>query len=669
MKARVLSTLLLTVSLSFGQDSVDVVFRFTPPTFPAGGVFVPGEFNGWNQSLWPMQFIGGPWIRQARLALNGRPTPGGVPYAWQYKFFYSGVSVWPNDPLNHHVNVSDNNNSYIIARDPTFYQFLPNQRQPLVTTSTPIIYCYIYPKVGTTIDTSMIILTIDGSSYIGLGTYYNLGSKQFVFQIPSPLSNGNHVAILTARTHANGINADTVTFYIQSGFAQITTQGGYATRNPQRQLRGIIQDTSIHIAQIIRNGTDTTSVSVSAGGFSATVALVEGENTFRVRADSNGTPSLSDPVTFSYIVNHSPNAQITYLDAGSTITLQGISSTDPDSGQTATLSFLWYEDPTNPAPIGEITGSTSPSIVVTRPQVSGEYFFDLIAMDIDGNKDTTRNYFILGASPPIITPSLASVPRWVREGRMYLMFFKMHTAAGTINAAYPDLDRIAAMGYNILWIMPVMQNRDPINNGGGPGYNITDFYNVATEYGTNLDFRNFAQRAHQLGMKLILDVTPSHTSSAHPFVADARAFRDDSRYWTYYQHALIPYSGPPLGELSQSITPDGFVYYGPFSDAILNYNWADLDARQYMIDVYKWWIKDMEVDGFRLDVYWGPHTRANSPAGGEGEMGRPVRTALKHVRPDIHLLGEALGVGAGTERLYADNSDFRGPGGVDAAYD
>jgi glycosidase len=250
------------------------------------------------------------------------------------------------------------------------------------------------------------------------------------------------------------------------------------------------------------------------------------------------------------------------------------------------------------------------------------------------------------------------------------MFFKSHTPQGTISAALPDLNRIAAMGYNIIWLMPVMRNHFPINNGGGPGYDIVDFYSVAPEYGTNLDLRGFIMRAHQLGLKVILDITPNHSSAGHPFALDARTFRQDSRYWPYYQHQFITYSGGVgLGQLSEAITSDGFVYYGAFSDELLNLNYADLDLRQEMLDVHKYWIQDVGVDGYRLDVYWGPHIRANSPNGGEDEFGRPLRQFLKHIKPDIYLLGEATGVGPGTERIYADNSDFRGPGGVESAYD
>ncbi|MEK9136823.1 MAG: alpha-amylase family glycosyl hydrolase, partial [Bacteroidota bacterium] len=608
------------------------------------------------------------WIRNARLRVGGQPG-GVIPGAYQYKFYYTGASPWPNDPLNHHVNPSDNDNSFIYVKDPTIYHLLPNQRMGTINTGTPTVTAYIFPKVGAVVDTSTLQVKIDGTTYTGIGGSYNSTTKQLSFTVPSLLPNGSHTMILRAGTNMGGSNADTVTFVSQAGYVQVTTHGGFPTRNSTRLLRGIVQNSSVTSVRIVRNNTDTTVVPVTNGSYSTTVSFVEGLNSFRALADSSGTLVSSTPATFTYVVNHTPTALITYLDFGSTIQLQATSSTDPDTGQTQTLTFRWSEDSGNPAPIGGINGSTTNTITISRPTVQGEYYFGLIATDVDGNRDTTRNYFILRSTPPIISPTLASVPQWVREGRLYEMFFKSHTPAGTINAAYPDLNRIAAMGYNIIWLMPVMRNRFPINNGGGPGYDIVDFYTVAPEYGTNQDLRNFVARAHQLGMKVILDITPNHSSAGHPFVLDARAFGQDSRYWPYYQHQFITYNGIGLGQLPEAITPDGFVYYGPFSDELLNLDYADLDLRHEMLNVHKYWIQEAGVDGYRLDVYWGPHIRANSPNGGENEFGRPLRQLLKHVKPDIHLLGEATGVGPGTERIYADNSDFRGPGGVESAFD
>jgi len=96
------------------------------------------------------------------------PRPGGIPGAWQYKF-YTGVTPWPHDVLDHHVNSGTNDNSFIYTKDPTFYQVLPNQDQPVVTTATPTITAYIFPKVGAAVDPAAIQVTIDGSVFTGIG--------------------------------------------------------------------------------------------------------------------------------------------------------------------------------------------------------------------------------------------------------------------------------------------------------------------------------------------------------------------------------------------------------------------------------------------------------------------------------------------------------------------
>ncbi len=225
--------LLISIVVAFlsmrglSQDSVDVTFRWNLPSnpFPVG-VSVPGEFNGWNNTAWLMVYQGGTlWTRTGRLAVGGtpNPVPPSVPGAWQYKFYFAGASPWPNDPLNHHVNASDNSNSFIIVKDPTIYQFLPNQRTGAVTTDFPTISAYIFPKVGNVVDTSTISLDIDGTTFTGLGSGYNFSTKQFAFVPPTALSNGSHTVILQA-----GATLDTVNFVVATGGPAILPIPPYA---------------------------------------------------------------------------------------------------------------------------------------------------------------------------------------------------------------------------------------------------------------------------------------------------------------------------------------------------------------------------------------------------------------------------------------------------------
>lgn len=216
--------LILFSGSSLAQDSVDVVFRYriTNKT----NVSLPGEFNNWTPAAAPMQYQGNDlWTRTERLRIGGNPNPPsvGVPGAWQYKFWYTGVTTWPNDPLNHHTNPRDNDNSFLYLRDPVIYHFLPNQRTGFVETNRPTISAYLYPKVGTVVDTASIMLTIDDTTLTHLGNYYDFAAQQFVFPTTFDLQDGGHTAILRA-----GANADTVSFVVQSQQVQLRALPAYA---------------------------------------------------------------------------------------------------------------------------------------------------------------------------------------------------------------------------------------------------------------------------------------------------------------------------------------------------------------------------------------------------------------------------------------------------------
>ena len=601
-----------------------------------------------------MQYSGDNWwVKTYRLRVGGNPAPPsvGVPGAWQYKFYYAGVSAWPNDPLNHHQNGNDNNNTYLYTNDPTLYQILPNQRQPLVRTAEPTITAYLFPKVGATIDTSSIVVSVDGTQFKNIGNQFDLTTNQLSFHMPAPLLNGNHIVIVSAKSSAGSSNADTVNFTTQAGFIQITTQGGYDTYNSIRTIRGVVMDTSIHSVKLIHNIKDTATVSASNGLYSMVDTLVEGINSFKAIVDTHGVFVSSDSITFTLHVNHSPYAKgLVTFSTSSQVTLSAAGSVDPDG---KTLTFTWIDDPKTPLALNGRHGLT---VVVTKPTQPGEYYFYLTATDSAGLADTTRSYFIIHEDGSCTSPTIASNPEWAKRARVYFLFPKSFTSTGTIPAAAERLQYIHDMGFNVIWMMPVMKNAYPIDQHFGPGYNIVDFYTVAPEYGTNDDFKNFISQAHALGLKVILDVTPNHTSRFHPWSLDAHTFHQDSRYWTWYEHSIIPHNDNGLG---QSLDPDGFNYYSGFSDQLLNYNWKDIDARTEMINAYKYWIKYFDLDGYRFDVYWGPHRRY-----GEAYMGDPVRDALKHIKPDILLLGEDDGTGVGTQYIYADAG-----GGLDAAYD
>ncbi|MFC2083640.1 alpha-amylase family glycosyl hydrolase [Bacteroidota bacterium] len=659
----------LFVGLIFSQilfaqsnESVDVTFYYFPNGNPSK-VYIPGEFNEWTLSsstLMNEDPATGIWSKTVRLRVGGpNPLPAqySVPGAYQYKFNADGT--WLQDPLNPRQNPNDNNNSYLYIKNPTIHYLLPNSTNAsgVVRTRFPEITAYIFPSISSEVDTSTITVSIDGVEYANIGSSYDSLLKKLSFIPSDPLGNGVHELILSVQSINGTFSADSTSFTIQAGAVQFLTLPSETWKNSWR-LQGAIFDssggfdTTVTTAEIIRSDSSW-AVKVIDGTVDTSLYLLEGDNFFTIRTEVNENIEISDPINILRKVNHSPYAQIEIAQDGNNLILSGANSTDPDEQQ---LTYIWTENPNNPEILG-ISGITDEVANVSKPTAQGEYYISLSVEDTDFNSDSTTTYFIVEQdSPDVKIAGYEDNPEWVKNGRIYLMYFKAFTPTGTIQSAIPNLDYIKAMGFNIIWVLPVTEISNTCDNQTNIGYDIVDFLKVENSLGTEEDYKEFIEEAHKRGIKVIQDITPNHTSRDHTFAKEVSISKNFSQYWNYYQTQFISHNNNGLGDC---VTPEGIWYYCAFSNRLLNYDWRDLDARNYMIEVYKYWVKEFDIDGYRFDVYWAPHRKY-----GEAYMGIPVRKALKHIKPDIMLLGEDDGVGAGTEVLYADKG-----GGLDVSYD
>ena len=643
-------------------DSVAIKFRYQPQATYVR-VHFPGTFNSWGPNNLGLISAGTPSQADSLEASTGLWVKT-VPLAfgtYQYKI-YRQLSATPNDyswiadPLNR-VVIPPDQNSQLVVDSLLLFQIcaspytIEGTNSFVVKTSHPNLSAGIFQPAGA--PAVAVTAYLDGTPIADPGSR---DGGIFTWVPQTPLADGKHTFALTVSAGAKTKN-DSVTFEVRARMVQIqspdfgTWKNTYITTGILLKPGGSGLDSSISSVSVAVNQGAPRTIAALNGVFTDTTSLVDGLNTIVV-SSLNGY----DTVNVVRRVNHSPSAHATALLAGSTVTLDASGTTDPD-GQTVT-NFIWLDDAA--VPLG-LSGKTGASVDVAKPPLPGEFYFGLIAIDPDGNRDTARSYFIVNPNGTLENPTIAGNPSWAKQARVYFLFPKAASSAGTINAAALRLQTIHDLGFSVIWMMPVMDNAIPIDNGYGIGYNIVDFYNVAPEYGTNLDFKNFVAQAHALGMKVILDVTPNHTGRYHPWADNARTLGQRSPYWPWYQHAFISHNDNGLG---QSMDAYGFVYYTGFSDQLLNFDWTDIDARAEMINVYRTWVREFDLDGFRFDVYWGPHRRY-----GEKYMGKPVRDALKHIKPDILLLGEDGGTGYGTETIYADYSSAGINGGVDAAYD
>jgi cyclomaltodextrinase / maltogenic alpha-amylase / neopullulanase len=652
-------------SAGFAQ-TVKVKFRYEPQAV-YNRVHFPGTFNGWGPNSAGAISAGaisqadslesstGLYVKSISLAFG----------TYQYKV-YRQLSATPSDwswiadPLNR-VVVGSDGNSQMVVDSRLLFELLPYPHTIesgaggsifVVKSGLPKLSAGIFTPAGTA--SPVISAWVDGVP-VGSGAVYDTASGIFTYTPPTAIADGIHVFRVGASAGAQS-RADSVRFEVRARPVQIVTPS-FVTWKSMYVTAGIVikgdasgPDSALASVTLSVNGS-AKSVPVVNGLFADSTQLVEGTNWIRVNS-----PSGVDSILVTRLVNHAPFGRATAQIASSTITLDASTSTDPDLQ--ALNDFRWLDDPS--APLG-LAGKTGVSVTVPSPGAAGEYYYGLIVTDPSGNADTSRGMFTLNPNGTITNPVIASNPAWARKARIYFLFPKAASAGGTLNGAAARIQNIRDLGFNVIWLMPVMKNSSPIDNDNGPGYNITDFYSVAPEYGTDQDMKSFVDQAHALGLRVILDVTPNHSGRNHSWAANARTLKQNSPYWNWYEHTVIPHNDNGLG---QSLDTYGFNYYSGFSDQLLNFNWTDPDMRSEMIKVYKYWIAKFGIDGYRFDVYWGPHRRY-----GEAYMGKPVRDALKHVKPDILLLAEDDGTGSGTEVIYADRVVGGANGGVDAAYD
>ena len=157
-----------------------------------------------------------------------------------------------------------------------------------------------------------------------------------------------------------------------------------------------------------------------------------------------------------------------------------------------------------------------------------------------------------------------------------------------------DPSTMTDLGVTGLWLMPVMQS--PSYHG----YDVTDYFQIEQDYGTNEDFLALIEAAHERGMIVIVDLVVNHTSVEHPwFIASTDG---DPQYddWYVWSDESPTYRGPWGQQVW--IPRGGRSYYAVFWDGMPDLNYNNAEVTQEMHDIARFWLEDMGVDGFRLDA-------------------------------------------------------------------
>jgi glycosidase len=368
--------------------------------------------------------------------------------------------------------------------------------------------------------------------------------------------------------------------------------------------------------------------------FNAEIPLSSGENEIRAAClQPAGGEVLSDPVIYTGRLRQAPTAIIQIqLDDGRVVL--DASQSRPTEGTGAPIAdYLWSARATNPAPLqlqdGELTGEVSTeSIAIVPPTTDGEYYLTLRVIDEAGRQDSSTIYFVVEDGRARIPDYDHENPAWVETAVVYgVVPFLFGSPA--FQALGAHLDDLADLGINALWLGPIN-----VHPGDDYGYAVEDYFALDPAYGSEEDFRNLVQAAHERGIRVLMDFVPNHTSDTHPYFKDAKQRGPDSPYWDFYDRDAEGKS----------------THYFQWTN-LPNLNYDNPEVRRMMIEAFSKWVRDFDVDGFRVDVAWGIRER-------HPEFWPEWRRELKRIKPDLLLIAEATA----RESFYFDN-------GFDAAYD
>jgi alpha-amylase len=167
---------------------------------------------------------------------------------------------------------------------------------------------------------------------------------------------------------------------------------------------------------------------------------------------------------------------------------------------------------------------------------------------------------------------------------------------GDFNGVTQKLDYLQNLGITGIWLMPI--NPSPSYHG----YDVTDYYAVNSEYGTLDDFKHLLDEAHKRGIRIIIDLVINHTSNDHPWFQDARSSPTSAKRNWYIWSNQQPTVNGPLGSTAWYSTGDGYYYYGVFVSGMPDLNYNEPAVREEMKKVASFWLKDVGIDGFRLDA-------------------------------------------------------------------
>lgn len=235
---------------------------------------------------------------------------------------------------------------------------------------------------------------------------------------------------------------------------------------------------------------------------------------------------------------------------------------------------------------------------------------------------------------------------WWRGGVIYQIYPRSYQdsngdGVGDLAGIIHRLPHIASLGVDAIWISPFF--RSPMLDFG---YDVSDYRDVDPLFGSLSDFDALIARAHELGLKVMIDLVLSHSSDQHGWFQESRSSRDNPRSDWYVWADAKPDGTPPNNWLSifggSAWEWDGKreqYYMHNFLKEQPDLNLHSLDVQDALLDIVRFWL-DRGVDGFRLDVinfYFADKALRDNPALDPSERNDSIAPSVNPYNWQNHL--------------------------------
>ncbi|MBI4677848.1 MAG: hypothetical protein HY748_09725 [Elusimicrobia bacterium] len=286
--------------------------------------------------------------------------------------------------------------------------------------------------------------------------------------------------------------------------------------------------------------------------------------------------------------------------------------------------------------------------------------------------------------------------RWVKDARVYEIFPRAFNLAGKRQASGDppgpggpffadfqgsDLQAIKAQGFDTVWVMGIFPIglRNQSGTGGGSPYSIKDHETIHPALGAEEDFKGFVKRAHQCGLKVIIDFVPNHTSM------DSELLMARPEYFIHKEAAGNPqprgyfdHTDPATGA-KYWIAHGGYESFGSIDFWIdtAQVDYSSLGLRREMVRIVLGWVQRFGVDGFRVDMAYldlnANFSRAWRVSMPQREFMEMLITSVKSAYPGTGFIAEAYDgwdslSWCGFDLIYSKN-DMARAGGHHGWYD